>query len=407
MLRSLVTTPAEPSEQAADPAATLLSQATALVEDQGLKAVAEWKARHPGGLAIGHMPIYVPRPLIEALGCLPVAIYGGGDQVDIIRGDSYFQSYICHIPRSTIELGLAGSYDILDGMLFPSICDVIRNMSGMWQLLFPDRYAAYVDLPQNFSPEVGGKFYRHELERIASELAKRGALTLDPAALRRSIEAENKRREAIARIDEVRRTEPWRVRASEAYVMVRAGGQLPAAEHTAMLEEFLEKVGERESRPMDNVRVVLVGSFCEQPPIDLIRTLEKAGCDIIDDDFLLGFRFIEGAIPLEEGGDPLEALVRAYLERGVATASRYIGEEEKGAALVEKVRHCSADGVVFAAASFCDPALLDQPMLEAALDKAAIPFTSFKFAENTGQFQVIREQAGAFSDSVKLWGATK
>jgi benzoyl-CoA reductase subunit C len=71
------------------------------------------------------------------------------------------------------------------------------------------------------------------------------------------------------------------------------------------------------------------------------------------------------------------------------------------------VRECGADGVVFAAASFCDPALLDQPMLEAALDRAAIPHTSFKFAENNAQFQTIREQAGAFSDSVKLWGAEK
>jgi benzoyl-CoA reductase subunit C len=42
-------------------------------------------------------------------------------------------------------------------------------------------------------------------------------------------------------------------------------------------------------------------------------------------------------------------------------------------------------------------------MLEAACEKARIPFTSFKYAENTGQFQVIREQAGAFSDAVRLW----
>ena len=39
------------------------------------------------------------------------------------------------------------------------------------------------------------------------------------------------------------------------------------------------------------------------------------------------------------------------------------------------------------------------------LDHAKIPHTSLKFSENTGQFQVIREQAGAFSDAVKLWGS--
>ena len=152
---------------AKDPARDVLARATTIVEDLDFKEVAAWKKRNPGGLAIGHLPIYAPRPLIEAMGCLPVAVFGGGDQLDIIRGDSYFQSYICHIPRSTIEMALTSKLDSLDGMLFPSICDVIRNLGGMWKTLFPDTYATYVDFPQNFHPEIGGRFYMHELRRIA------------------------------------------------------------------------------------------------------------------------------------------------------------------------------------------------------------------------------------------------
>ena len=94
----------------------------------------------PGRKAIGYMPVYVPRELIHAAGMLPVGILGGGDQLEVIQGDAYYQSYICRIPRSTIELGLTGRLDCLDGMLFPSICDVIRNLSGMWQILFKDKY---------------------------------------------------------------------------------------------------------------------------------------------------------------------------------------------------------------------------------------------------------------------------
>ena len=108
----------------------------------------------------------------------------------------------------------------------------------------------------------------------------------------------------------------------------------------------------------------------------------------------------------EQADDPLQALALAFVQHGQATASRYIDRDEKGRALIEQVREAQADGVIFAAASFCDPALLDQPMLEAALAREGIPYTSFKYSENTGQFQVIREQAGAFSDAVKLWGAT-
>jgi benzoyl-CoA reductase subunit C len=66
----------------------------------------------------------VPRELIHAAGMLPVGIFGGGDRLEIIRGDAYFQSYICPIPRSTIELAVSGRLDGLDGTLFPSICDV-------------------------------------------------------------------------------------------------------------------------------------------------------------------------------------------------------------------------------------------------------------------------------------------
>jgi benzoyl-CoA reductase subunit C len=68
------------------------------------------------------------------------------------------------------------------------------------------------------------------------------------------------------------------------------------------------------------------------------------------------------------------------------------------------VAESHADGVVFASASFCDPALLDRPMLRAGAEAAGIPCIAFKYAENTGQFQQFRELAGTFSDSIKLWG---
>jgi benzoyl-CoA reductase subunit C len=67
------------------------------------------------------------------------------------------------------------------------------------------------------------------------------------------------------------------------------------------------------------------------------------------------------------------------------------------------VRSRNADGVIFCAASFCDPALLDRPDLQKACDEAGIAHINFQFHENTGQFKVIKEQAGTFSDSIKLW----
>jgi hypothetical protein len=43
-------------------------------------------------------------------------------------------------------------------------------------------------------------------------------------------------------------------------------------------------------------------------------------------------------------------------------------------------------------------------MLQTGAAAEGISVISFKYAENTGQFQQFREQAGTFSDAIKLWG---
>jgi len=379
----------------------VLEKAERLARDTSLEAVRSWKER-TAGLALGFMPIYVPRELLHSQGVLPVGVMGGGDDIEIIRGDAYYQSYICHIPRSTIELGLDGSLDCLDGMIFPAICDVIRNLSGVWKLEFPDKLSRYLDVPQNFDPAIGGRFYRDELESLSRDLTARGAGPYDPGALRSSIAIYNAQRRLVEDLYALRRDEPWKVPTTELYTLLRAGLVVPPEEFSEMLRDYLSAVHEDAARkPMDQARVVLIGSFCEQPPLGLIKTLERSGCYIVDDDLVQVHRFVRGDVPLE--GDPLDNLVRAFLTQAVDSPTRYVAAGDNGRAAVERVRRSGAEGVLFCAPSFCDPALLDQPMAVRAMERARIPWTAFKYSENGGQFQVIREQAGTFADSIKLW----
>jgi benzoyl-CoA reductase subunit C len=379
----------------------MVARAEALYYDLDLAAVKAWRAAHGGAKAIGHLPIYVPREIIDSLGMLPVGLMGGSGQLEIIKGDAYFQSYICQIPRSTIELALSGRLDALDGFLFPSICDVIRNLSGMWKVLFPSKYIRYVDVPQNYESSIGGRFYEAELCELRSDLARIADRRVDDGDLRSSIARYNANKRALRQLGELRQSEPWRVPAFEAYLIVRAGNLLPVEEHTRFVEDYLDAVRSAQRPKRDHTRVVTVGSFCEQPPLALIKTLELAGCYVVWDDMLLGPHWLKADV--EETGDPIHALSEAFLRHSVCTAARYQPEEKKGEYLVEIVRRSKAEGVIFAAPSFCDPALLEQPMLQTAMNDAGIPWTAFKYAENLGQFQVIREQAGTFADTVKLW----
>ncbi|MBT4518628.1 MAG: benzoyl-CoA reductase subunit C [Halieaceae bacterium] len=381
---------------------TIIERCEALHEDLYFTAAREWKDAAPGRHVIGHLPIYVPRELIHAAGMLPLGIYGGGDNMEVIQGDAYYQSYICRIPRSTMELALSGRLDFVEGMLFPSICDVIRNLSGVWKLTQPDVYVRYVDLPQNYKSEVGGSFYVEEMREVLAGLEGISGRKVTNDDLLNSIRVYNYNRDLVRKLYQSRVEKPWNIPVTEVYLLMRAGMVLPVEEHNEMLESYLVAASETERPQRDNTRVILNGLFCEQPPLGLIKSIELSGCYVVDDDFILINRWLRENV--DDSGDALTNLSEAFLEYSVRTSATYEPERElKGQHLLESIKNSGAEGVIFSAPSFCDPALLEQPMLVDILDDHNIPNIQFKYAENTGQMQPIREQAGSFADSIKLW----
>jgi benzoyl-CoA reductase subunit C len=386
------------------PVAAIVERCQALFDDLDFNSVKQWKAAVPGRKVIGYMPVYVPRELIHAAGMLSVGILGGGDQLEVIQGDAYYQSYICRIPRSTIELGLTGRLDCLDGMLFPSICDVIRNLSGMWQILFKDKYVRYFDVPQNYIDSIGGTFYIQELGVLREDLGRLRGAPITDAELNASIGIYNDNRAAVRELYDYRAAKPWQAPTSEVYLLLRAGMVLPPEEHTQLVRDYIAATDAVARPKRDNARVVINGSFCEQPPLGLIKSIEMSGCYIVDDDFMLVTRWLLDDVPAD--ANPLEELSKAFLHRSATTAAKYEAtREEKGVFLLKQVKTRAAEGVIFAAPSFCDPALLERPMLQDVLGQHKVPYTAFKFAENTGQMAPIREQSGTFADSIKLWSA--
>ena len=389
----------------ARPVGEIVAACEEIFEDLSFAKAREWKAAAPGRKVIGYMPVYVPREIVHAAGMLPLGILGGGADMEVIHGDAYYQSYICRIPRSTIEMAINGKLDFVDGMMFPSICDVIRNLSGIWKLLFKDKYVRYFDAPQNFREEVGGVFYANEMRELRDGLAKLGGREVSDDDIRRSIVVYNENRRWVNQVYDFRAAFPWKAPSAEVYLLMRAGMVLSPEEHTLLMREYLA-AAEAANRPMrDNCRVVLTGAFCEQPPLNLIKSLEMSGCYIVDDDLLLVARWLLTDVPTE--GDPIENLSRAFLLHSAETAAKYEPDvAKKGSYLIDSVRKRKADGVIFAAPSFCDPALLDKPMIISRIEPLGIPYIHIQYAENSSQMQPIREQSGTFADSIKLWSAS-
>jgi benzoyl-CoA reductase subunit C len=362
----------------------------------------EWLKEHDNGVVVGYMPIYFPREIIHAAGALPVGVFGGGDRKQIIKGDAYYQSYICHIPRSIIELALDKHMDHFSGFIFPSICDVLRNLSGIFKLKGIGKFVKYMDFPQNFLPEIGGVFYKQEMEHVLRYIKEINGIEPSTEDLNNSIRLYNKNRQLIEFIYNVRQEFPWRLNMTDVYHIIRAGMVIQVEEHNELLEQVCEYIQDDVGEPQDKIKIVVSGSFCEQPSIGLIRAIEEAGCYVVDDDFMLGSRMILGDIDANTQ-KPLDAIANAYINQSQYSSSVYDVHDPKEYRLAKIVKDRKADGVIFASASFCDPSLLDAPIFQNAFNEMGIRYISFQFSENINQYKVIKEQVGAFSDSIKLW----
>jgi len=381
---------------------SIIKECEGLAFDLNFTYAKKWKAESKDRILVGYLPIYIPREIIHAANGLPVGIMGAGDRKQIIKGDAYYQSYICHLPRGIIEMALDTNLNEFDGFLFPAICDCVRNLSGMFKLSTKGKFQRYFDYPQNFDPLIGGTFYIQEMEKVMEDMYNINKVKVTNEGLNKAIELYNTNRNLIETIYKIRQQYPWRLSAVDTYHVLRAGIVMPVEEHNIILEQVVEHITKERGEAMDNIRVVISGSFCEQPPIGLIKSIEMAGCYIVEDDFMLGSRWIQGDIKTNSDS-ALHTLADAYIHQSTFSSAYYDVGNPKGKRLVKLAKERNADGIIFSAASFCDPALLDRPQMQKECDDAGIPHINFQFHENTGQFKIIKEQAGTFSDSIKLW----
>ena len=105
----------------------------ATIAQNPLQRAKKWK--EAGGRVIGCFPMYIPEEIIHASGILPITLLGTNETVTL--SDRYLQPYLCHVPRSNLDLALKGKLDFLDGIVFPDICDVVRMLPNIWNLHHP------------------------------------------------------------------------------------------------------------------------------------------------------------------------------------------------------------------------------------------------------------------------------
>lgn len=362
-----------------------------LVEDPNFPTVKRW--REAGGKVIGHFQVYFPEEIAHAAGALPLKMRGA--PIEARQAEARFGSYLCSILKTSLELALSDRVR-LDMFVSHPICDAARNLAAVWGRNF-EYPCQILYLPQNANSRHSAHYLRDEYDRLRRDIEKVTGQTITDEALRRSLSVFNENRRLLRRLYEIKRDTPWRLAVDEAYVLVSVGGLLPREEHNELLRAVIPQIEARDARPQDRIRVVFEGGFCEQPPLDLLRAIAQS-CYVVDDDLLIGLRWITEDVPLE--GDPLFNLAEAYLERSTYSPVQHDNRKPKEKMLLQRMRAAGATAAIITAAKMCEPGLDEQVAYAKALDEAGIPYFVSEFEENMTSFDHLQIQLETFVENL-------
>jgi benzoyl-CoA reductase subunit C len=369
----------------------ILRASQELLEDTRFPTAKRW--REAGGRIVGHFQVYFPEEIVHAAGLLPFKVRGA--PIEPKQSDSRFGSYLCSIIKTSLELALGGTVEF-DLFVTHPICDAARNLAAVWGRNFP--YSCQIlYLPQNAASPSAAVYLRGEYDRLRREVERVAGREITEDQLRRSIGVFNENRALLRELYALKRDEPWKVAAHEAYALTAIAGLMPREEHNDLLRATLPLLRERAARPKDRIRVVFEGGFCEQPPFDLIRAIGRS-CYVVEDDLLIGLRWILSDVPLD--GDPLAQLAGAYLDRSSYSPVQHDPRKPKERMLLDRVRSSGARAAIIAAAKMCEPGLEEQVAYVHALDEAKVPYFVTEFEESMTSFDQLEIQLETFVENL-------
>jgi benzoyl-CoA reductase subunit C len=308
----------------------------------------EWRSR--GGKVIGHFCNYVPEEILHAAGVLSIRILGSQDH--ITDADSHIQSYVCKLIRSSLDLGLKGELDYLDGVVIPYTCDGMRLLFDLWKKSVKNSFLHLFDIPLLIKGEIGRSRFHRAIIQFKESLEEYLGRRISEEALFNSILVYNENRSLLKEIYNLRRIE----------------NGVHSGELKRIIGNAHRVIADRKNLPgPSKARLHISGSLITDPRF--YEMIEECGGVVISDDLCTGTRYYWDNV--EENEDPLKAISNRYIDK-LPCPCKCPGEE-RHEFILNSVHQGDIQGVIFILERYCDPHLYDYPFLRKKLEGMNIP----------------------------------
>lgn len=358
------------------------------------------KRKEQGEKVIGWLPTDIPEELIHAAGAFPVGILGSISNIRL--ADTHLQVWACSLMRSSLEMGLRGELDFLDGLLVPQTCDTTRAMVGIWRKNCRTPYVDSFQIPKQVKRPSAREYLIGELARLKTELEQVTGNVITDDALGVSIQLFNKNRQLLRRMFEIHTEHPGLITSRAVYTIIKASMFMNKAEHNRILQDLIQAMeqklaekADKPNKPNSKVRLVISGGVWEPP--EIMDLIEEAGGVVVGDDLLTGMRYLspDG----NEKGNPLEALADRQLNK-IPFSGFDNQNYERRQFLLNMVRQSTAAGLIFLHLKFCEPENYDYNDMREALNSVGIPNLRLETEVANPSLGQIRTRLEAFIEMI-------
>ncbi|MGZ5468641.1 MAG: double-cubane-cluster-containing anaerobic reductase [Candidatus Aminicenantales bacterium] len=349
--------------------------------------------RAAGDKLIGTFCIYVPEEIVLALGAIPVALCGG-TSLSIPYAEKLLPRDICPLVKSTVGLALSNTCPyspIEDLAVGETTCDAKKKT---WDLLAKNGDLYVIELPQKKGARDRDLWYE-EVCQFKTRLERLTGRALDPERLAGAVSLMNRKRRALARLNDFRKEANPPLSGLDALVVMQGALLDDACRFTERLEALNDELEDRVRRGIGVAserakRIMISGCPSVLGNWKLHALVESAGAIVVCDETCTGSRYYENLV--EEDRSGLEAQVAAIADRYLKIeCSCFSPNAERIDSILRLAREHRVDGVIQYVLQYCHTYNVEAVAVAAALKDAGVPSLKVvtDYAESdTGQLRL-------------------
>jgi len=349
--------------------------------------------RAAGDKLIGTFCVFVPEELVLALGAMPVALCGG-TSLSIPYAEKTLPRDICPLVKSTLGLALSNTCPfgpIEDLAVGETTCDAKKKT---WDLLAKDGNFHILELPQKKGAR-DRELWHEEVVQFGARLEEVTGRRLEPGQLAGAIRLMNRKRRALARLNDFRKEADPPLSGLDALVVMQGALLDDTVRFTERLEALNEELEDRVRRGRGVAsgrakRIMISGCPSVMGNWKVHALVESAGALIVCDETCTGSRYYENLV--DEGGSVLDGQIAAIAERYLKIeCSCFSPNDERTHSITRLAREHRVDGVIQYVLQYCHTYNIEAVSVAAALKEAGLP--SLKIVtdyaeEDTGQLRL-------------------